>query len=454
MEIKFKRKEEQPIKYTNEYIVALDALKTMFLEDVVFENCIIERMHFKEVKSKKSITFKRCKFISLFSFKNIQADSNINFIECESQTPINLFQLETSNEIYFEHFKSNNTLEFSDIKTHKLHLSNSSFDSLKFISVLQNEINHCFMDNLDISNKVFLSKISKIKTFDISSIKSNEFKLSNCSFENNAKIIIKSSNFNFLQLLFLSSSDKANMNLIDNIVNIIQVNKINLKNTILKIDGGFYSNFIIKKELTDNFIIDFSEAPIENLDISEYLYRFIDNKLDENNHFFIKEDYFQNANILKMFSNMFAENYQYNLQDLCFYHHKNLEFKDKIKNSESFMSKINFYFKYIFGKHFFGWGVKLNDILLSMFYIITIFALIFSVFNLFQDMSFKLKYLVFSNNVCNNYLVSFLSMFGSYSDIEFTTKNKILEFLLYVENLIGILMLTILTGAIIRKLVR
>jgi len=453
MTLEFSKKISENIDYKNKNIDLLKATKTIFNENILFENCIIDKLDFDNIKCKKSITFKRCKFISYFSLKNIKIDSNINFIECESETFIKLFKIDSKSEMFFEYFKSDKKIEFTDLNISKLHINNSTFDNLNIIANLSNDINSLILKNIEILNNIYISKIHNNSILKIIDIKTNSLKFNTINFNQTAIFKITNSNLHFLQLKLLKSNSKIFLQSIDNLIDILQIDKIFLNKTVYENNGGFYNNFIIKKDLADTFVVDFTNVSIDNLEIDNNVYSFIEDDIYKQNNIFIKDNYLQNFNTLKILSKMFADNYQYNLQDLCFYHYKNFEYQEKIKNTTTLLSKIIFNINAFFGRYFLGWGVKLSNIFLSFLYIIILYFFVYNIFLIYEDTSFKFKNIIFQESVFNNFKASFLMLFGSFSDLELIN-NSILNYVMYSEHLIGILMLSLLTGTIIRKLVR
>jgi len=399
MNLEFNKKVFENIEYKNKEIDILKSTKVIFYENILFEDCIINKINFDEIKCKKSITFKRCKFISYFSLKNIKIDSNINFIECESETLIKIFKVNSKSEIFFEYFKSDKKIEFTDLNIVKLHINNSTFDNLNIVANLSNDINSLILKNIEVLNNIYISKIHNNSILKVIDTKTNSLKFNTINLNQEAIFQVTNSNLHFLQLKFLKSDTKIFLQLIDNLIDILQIDKIFLNETVFENNGGFYNNFIIKKDLVDTFVIDFTNISINNLEIDNNVYSFIEDDIYEQNNIFIKDNYLQNFNTLKMLSKMFADNYQYNLQDLCFYHYKNFEYKEKIKNSTTFLSRMMYKLNAFFGRYFLGWGVKLSNIFLSFLYIIILYFLIYNIFLIYGDTSFKFKNIIFQESI-------------------------------------------------------
>ena len=137
-------------------------------------------------------------------------------------------------------------------------------------------------------------------------------------FINHADFVITNSSISFFNLDLLRSKEEVKLNLDDNLVEILQINNIKLPDSSICIRNGFYKNLIIKDNLLDSVTVDFADTAIENLDLNESLYSFIKNEI-KNEIILKKDDFLQNSKVFKILSKMFADNYQYRLQDLCFY---------------------------------------------------------------------------------------------------------------------------------------
>lgn len=438
--------------YINENIESLICRKVLFTGDLTFTDCIINTIDIDNIRFKSgSISFRRCKFIGYTSFKNIKIEENISFIECESEVLIKFFKIESKSELYFEYYKSEKKIEFMDMTLSILRIHNSTFDNVSLLSNLSNKIDNIIIESSEATNSFNLSGLTNVKSINLNSIKANELKITTIDFSENSDFLISNSSISFFKLDLLNSKDNIKFNLDDNLVEILQINKIKLLNSTMSISNGFYKNLIIKKDLSDSLTIDFSAATIENLDLDESLFSFIKSKI--NDEIILKKNNFlQNSITLKMLSKMFADNYQYSLQDLCFYHYNNFHLKNEIIESKSIFNKLALRSKLFFGKYILGWGVKLGNILLSFLYITILYSIVYFVLLNTNDLVIKFKNMDFGNDIYHSFITSLLGLFGSFSDFE--TNSEILEMIIYSEHLIGILMLALLTGTIIRKLVR
>lgn len=445
-------KKTTSLDYINQHISSFISNKTFLYGNLTFSDCTIEMIDIDNLKIKNgSITFKRCKFISYVSLKNIKLNGNINFIECESSALFKLFKIESNMEIFFEYFKTDKKIEFVDVLFNKINILSSTLDYFSINSNTSNHIETITINNCDIVNSIHLFNIHKINTLNFINVKTNEIKLKGIYLNQDSTVNITNSNMNFLFLESLASIDKSNIMIVDNLIDILNINNIKSNYGEISIKNGFQKKLIIGKNISESILIDFSEASLENIDLDESLYTFLSNK--KRNNSILKDGNFeQNSKTLQILSKMFADNYQYELQDLCFYYHNNFQMKQKIKKSENLISKTTYAIKYFFGKYFFGWGVKLSNIVNSFFYVIGIYGfLYYLLFNIF-GVQYKYKSYELNGSFFDSFYSSALLLFGSYSDFELN--NKKLDSIMYSEHLIGILLLAILTGTIIRKLVR
>lgn len=451
MNIELERKSET-LKYNNEKISSFKSIKSQINGSLIFEDCIIDVLDLDNLKIKNgSLTFKRCSFTSSTILKNIRVDGDINFIECESSTLIKFFNIVSIGQIFFEYFKTDKKIEFIDVQFNLLKLSSVTMDYLNLSSNTSNNISNIDIDNSNIFNTLQLNNISNIDSISINNVKVSELRLNSILFNNSSNVFIKKSTVDFIFFDNISTNDSINLLIDDNLVEILKINTFTSNKGEISIKNGFCKNIIIGENVDENLLIDFSNSSYDNIEIDKKFYNFLTNNKSEKSILRIN-DFNQNSKTLQILSKMFADNYQYNLQDLCFYYYNNYVMEQSIKDSKNNFTKLIIHTKYFFGKYFFGWGVKLSNIINSFFYVIGIYSLVYIVLFFEEDITYKYKNYLLEGSILDIFYSSFLLVFGSYSDFEI--KNKTIDFLMYSEHLIGILLLSILTGTIIRKLVR
>ena len=450
MNIELERKSET-LKYSNEKISILKSIKSQINGSLIFEDCNIDVLDLDNVRIENgSLTFKRCSFTSSAILKKLKV-KDINFIECESSTLIKFFNIESTGEIFFDYFKTEKKVEFIDVQFNLLKLSSTTMDYFNLSSNTSNKISNIEINNSNIINTLKLNNISNIHTISINNVKVSELRLNSILFNNSSNIFIKNSTVGFIFFDNISTNDSMNLLIDDNLIEILKINTFVSNKGEILIKNGFCKNIIVGENVDENLLIDFSNSSYDNIEIDKKFYNFLTNKKSKKSILSVN-DFNQNSKTLQILSKMFADNYQYNLQDLCFYYYKNYVMEQNIKDSTSKFTKLIIHTKYFFGKYFFGWGVKLSNIINSFFYVIVIYALLYIALFFEKDITYKYKNYPLEDSILDIFYSSFLLVFGSYSDFEI--KNRTIDFLMYSEHLIGILLLAILTGTIIRKLVR
>jgi len=405
------------------------------VEDSKIENLLIDNLKCK------NIIFRNC-IIEKGEIKNLKCD-RIDFIDCQVNTHLSFFKNQL-NTINIENLKSNK-IKFIDLDVSLLNLIRIKSDDVEIDHITQSKIQKIFFKDSDILSNVYIKNVN-IEECMVNNVNTKDFLLKNIILKS-GKVSISESKMDLISIEKLFS-ENLNCELAKNNSKLCYIKDIICKKeSILLFTEGFYENLTIKQNIK-YLKVDFTTANFISLNLSEELYKFLTNK-EAYKFLFISDNLLQNIDTLKILSKMFGDNYEFNLQDECYYWFNNLKLQYLIKNSD-FHKKVYYFLILIIGK-IFGWGVRLQNIFFSFIFITISFGFVYGYFlnkyHLVIDFhNVKL------NTYVDGFLISFLTMLNYFSDFDY--QNYIIFIIMIIQSIISIIFLTILTGSIVRKLVR
>lgn len=412
-----------------------NSLDNLIIEDSKIENLLIDNLKCK------NIIFRNC-VIEKGEIKNLKCD-RIDFIDCQVNTHLKFFKNQ-SNVINIENLKSNK-IKFVGLDVFLLNLIKIKSDDVEIDHITQSKIQKIFFKDSDILSNVYIKNIT-IEECRINNINTKDFLLNNIILKN-GKISISESKMDliFIEKLF---SENLDCELVKNNSKLCYIKDlICKKESILLFIEGFYENLTIKQNI-EYLKIDFTRANFISLNLSEELYKFLTNK-EAYKFLFISDNLSQNIDTLKILSKMFGDNYEFNLQDECYYWFNNLKLQYLIKNS-NVHKKMYYLLILIIGK-IFGWGVRLQNIFFSFIFTTILFGFIYGYFLNKYNLVIDFHNIKLSTYI-DGFFISFLTMLNYFSD--FNYQNYMVFIIMIIQSVISIVFLTILTGSIVRKLVR
>ncbi len=449
---------------------------------VIFHNTTFNNIDFQNnTFAQKVIFFSDCNFVENCLFLNCNFYSSIFFCGCTFQSHFSLKQSVFGNDIHMESSRivSKTGASFRGVKCKNIYLDFSfegGKDMLWFNEVTIDKnlvIGGSFKNDVQILG-LHENKVGKIGSLFIGKEYFANQRINSSQFKKSLDI----QNMNITEGIYVENTDFNNINInnsitkylsitsskIEDTIELEKVNLINDKFSLIFNRNLTLNRFNIKK-CTFNGLVNLDDSSVEksiifqdsifNTNSSLSVYNFLTNsfRLSPSNLIYKKKRHFffnPKFHLLSKESTAFQKNkevkeklaYEYSSFRKWFHDNgDNTQEDDAYFNMREY-SNVPWIFKIIFG-YIFGWGVKLGYIFISSFSIILLFSVLYS-----------LTGIPIPGNIIFSLQSFFASILGEWDKYGIISPLGIIPILSIIETAIGIIFITALAGAYMRKILR
>lgn len=422
-------------RFENRTFAQVNLLDILIEQQLVFENCNFQDYIIFEKIEDGAILFKNCNFQKQIQFKCV--NSKLTFIDCEFNSKMTLYDdidIDIGIAIEFVHCEFKNLLNFNNFKDTKLTFENCIIRTLELDNQCEKiqlliesseidvmKINNALINELVISNSIIL-KWAKIASTIIEQMSVTNSKVIELNFINvtRAEIVIRES---YMQLLELTNCQINQLEInATQIVEALIINEakvIKLKDSVInriESDSDNMWGFLQKEKFEGPLFYEFEQR--------------------KNDAIYWKEL----ENTLCVLMNSFTSDHQYRNADTSYYLMRKAEYQYKILSNMSFMKNLNAHSIYIFLGIISGWGVKIRNPIVTAVILTFLYAGLY-----FKEMGAT------KENIVPSFKISLERFFNTGEGIYV---NSYLPFFEVQQSIIGVCLITLITGMFIRKLVR
>lgn len=402
-------------------------------------------------KFKGTLTFRDCRFDNDVSFKQIKSATSISFINCEFNGNLTLFGSDVEGTISLLGSRINGRLILNGCSSSKLEIQALTVETLIInAQEVPSQISTIWIENTALTTALRIQNITQVEHIKLIDINANTLYLFQIDISEQAQLAIKDSRVNEITLDELKLINTA-INFSSTLGENIYLRKCKLDHSELSFEQVILNSmFGVKNCNYINSEIDISTVSCPNFDIEP---EFIDFILMQHsaNHVHNKQIE-KHIKTLILLKNKFAKEHRYDLEDRIFYLLKNVESGFKIKRNQ-WWKKPFLYITYLLQRWMFGWGVRLRNPIISASVIIAFYALVYYISFDLHETNRHIEYLGEKLIGFNGAGVfSLLAFFGQHADTKIYGNVPVQ--LILTEFILGVIMITVSVGILIRKLVR
>lgn len=434
---------------------SVEMKKIFAKEDLLFEK--ISFLSFEVGNSNfndASLTFRDCVFLGSVALKEVKVNKSISFINCEFKGGITLFKVSTDLSLSLIGCHINGHVLINGLVGKKLEINESSAADF---SVAAHEVPTAIKEidlvNVNISSQLLIDSIGNNEGVNLENCNASILLIRNMEWQDKnllniekgriAEIIFEQLKTNHTEILLNSTTSES-----------IYVRNCSFEESDIKFDQVFVNGiFAIKHSSYTKSRIDISTVTCENINLDQKLLDFINSRT--NNESAIFHTTFGDESrlqTLKLLKDKFAREHNYIFEDNTFYLLKNFEMWHAIKSCR-WWQLPKLFFIYFFSRFIMGWGVRLRNSFFSAILIIFLYSSVYYLKLSLCKVDSSIEYLgQKAEGFYATLVYSSLTFFGQNGDVEISCSLPI--FLTLSEFIIGIGMVTIIVGMLIRKLVR
>ena len=449
-------------------ILTSDSFSSKFSgESILAEQCISERdfkIHEQEIlaiklvhcRLKGTLHFMSCTIEKDLSIERCILQENVTINDCQINGDLTIFNSSTKSCINISSSEISGKIRIESSSCRELIIFNSSFNGLEFYgSEAPASIKKIVMNKARSDGCLIIRFASDLDSMDISNSEIMELSLEKLNINQTFDFKIKSSKINYVNFKNITSNDRHDLNISmeDNTSNEIIFFNSNLEKSMVVVKNCTVKQLLKFKQCQyDECTINFSESDICFFDIDEIAFEFLNSSNNYSPIYNPTINMNSKLDMLKKIKENLADNHLHNMEDNAYYLLKNTEMKIRISRLP-FYKKAYFYIFLFFCRYMFGWGVKFRPpALFSVISICAYSAICYIHYGLYNQQDYLVyldSKLVGAKAAAILALATFLGQVG---DIESTFALSIYHHMAFFA--FGVVMVTLMTGIIIRKLVR
>jgi len=422
---------------------------------LVIKGADISHLEIKQSKFKYALSFIECEIHGSISLLTNTFLGGLTFTKCHISGDFNVYHAKFDDKtLHIIHSEITGTVQFDGVDAQCIEFDAVTAKKIEIISTdSKSTITKIlvYSSNIDISAKLF--NIDHIQAIEFKDTSVPSLTLKNLNNDGDANWLITDSKIDDFYLennqLFCNSSLDIEKCTFTN----LGLNNCKYTDCEVKISNSLINGVLSLTGVEQsNTHFDFSTSYPVNLKLDQSLTEFIATGEKESPLLAISGNRQQRIGTLKILKSMFANDNDYVSEDRSFYILNNVEAKDRLSNMRVLM-KIPNYLYYLVGRYIFGWGVKIKNPIIS----IAIFIVGGSVYNYFSlnlnNPNNAIEYV--GQRIGGFYaalVLNILSFFGQQADA--TLPSGIPPYVFMSEFILGMIMVTLVVGILIRKLVR
>ena len=429
--------------------------KSISEENIIVKGQIIGLLDIKNTHFKFNISFINCIFIGDISLVTLKCKGSIAFVNCEMRSDFTAYDISAENtSLQIIKCKINGDLFLENVKCQHIELSTISADK---ITITSGE-SSCIIEKISISSLIVgslirITNIDNLITLNTDDVFAPAMLLQHVKTAAHASISFNSCRIDDLNI----DLSKIDMNSRVTYEKCTCIN-LGLTNNTYESSKVVIANSLMTGTLTITGVeerdtyVDISTSNPVNINIDNYLTDFISDSNSKTPLLNQDRNLLQKIGTLKILKTAFSNDHQYSMEDSCFYKLKTAEARLNTRKKHHIF-KTPSYFSYLFGRYVFGWGVKITNPIITLFFSMQL-SMLFNYVTLELDKSINtVEYLGQKlTGVYASEVLTLLTFFGQQADAKLSGNIPI--YMLISEFLFGLIMTTLIVGILIRKLVR
>jgi len=408
--------------------------KAVYHKDVQLNSCTFEAVSFENVRILGSLCFRGCRFGGRLDFRNIRVEGQVSFIDCTFDTAFLSFELQIKGALQFHECTANAKIEIRNSDVGRLDIERAcDFDCL----VMEGEERRSQVSEINISGstirkKAQFSRISGVTKLAVINVNAGEICLRNVDIAPSGQIAVTQS---ALEKMEISGGDMQRIN-------------------AAFVQSNFSISFCLKPNSLDGAKVDLSTSGFGSIELLEKCYEVVRSPSRESILFNDKpDDYRQRIDTLRLLNQAFQVQLRYELQDACLFLLKDFEVRERIANAYGRLEKFKARVLKVLGREFLGWGVSLGNIFKGYFVVYLLFVWAYFLGVDAEDLrKVTIVDMEVRGEMVSAVLLATVNQVGLFADTH--VAGKIYYALGIFQHTLSILYVTLLTGVVIRKLVR
>lgn len=427
---------------------------SLFQGNLEFRDCHFSKFSLKKIKVKGSISFKGCSFDNDISINGVQSKESINFHNCNFKKSLSLFDIKVTGDLNWLNTKIEEDLNIDTIIVDEFIAQKLEVRNVQFYHSTPCSIKKILVKNSSIIKKISVVNIKQLKSIEFENLTVGAFlEIDRIDLSNPVEIKLLNIFSNYLKVHNFNGNKNLALDIQECTFDKIQITNLNLIKGYIDFKNTYNSGSTkIASINTFQSYINIGDLVFGELIMDKELTEFINDKTLSSPLFDKSLNHFnQKIKTLNNLKKMFNSNGDFQAFDSTHYLLKNIEYKSRIYTKSNFLQKSFPSIKFLVGKYIFGWGVRLQSILLSLLAVILFYALGFlglMIFN--ENHTFSLNGEIYSS-LLSPLQLSVFYFIGFFGDINAPSINNSIGL---GEHVIGILYFTLITGVILRKLFR
>jgi hypothetical protein len=427
--------------------------KILASDPVVFTGHKFSCMEIVASNFKCGLAFIDCTFSGNVSFKEIKAGASVSFVNCRFHGDVTMFSTEVTAPISVVRCRIDGHLHLDGSSTPKIDIQSSSAMDFRIVAQeVPSQVQSMSLDNFSVSGAVRIRGITGLAHVNLNNCSASELIFARVHLAAKSSVVIGGCRITEILLDELTLAHSK-----------LGISSTVGKNLYLKRCRFGGSQLVFSEVLVDGLFairhciysdssLDIAQVTTTQLELDESLFSFIMSP-KKGGITLLPSTLSEVGQVqtLKLLKDKFAREHRYDLEDGTFYLLKNLEYRIRFRSS-SWWQKPVMWLVYLVSRYVVGWGVKLRNPLLSVILLIMTCALVYY-FSIGFSGDAYMHYLgAKSGGLYGATAFSVLAFFGQHADAE--VSGSVPTLIALSQFIVGVVMLTIIAGMLIRKLVR
>jgi len=406
-------------------------------------------------RMKDNVSFMGCAFERGLKLTECVVEGNLNISGCNIQGDIFLFNTTVNGAVHISSSNINGRLFIDSSICKKLVILNSKVKGINIIGsekpAVISEIN---IARSTVSEPFVIRGASALGRLKLSKSDLTDFIFEGSSVADEFSLNVNDCRLDDLSYRSISIAvTSASINIDGSTIESISFFNSNLDKYEIAVRDSTISRLMkFKKCKYTKSKIDFSESEIIGASFDDCVTDFIENNNVYSPIYNSQISTSAKVNMLKIIKDTLRKDHQNSKEDSAYFILKNTEIKQKIQESK-FYEKIPLWSSILLFRFILGWGVKLVPPLITSFIAIILYAVFCFVGYELQNSLNTITLLESKmSGVSASIMLSLVTFFGQVGDV--SSSFSLSPYYHFSFSIFGVLMITLITGIIIRKLVR
>lgn len=416
------------------FIDSVNHSKAIYEKDLQINSCSFPSLQLAEMRIRGSLGFRDCRLKGRLDFREVTVDGQISFINCIFEGPVIFFGLEVHGSLQFHECTANSKIEIRNSAFGRLDIERAcDLDNL----VMEGDersfaINAIRISASTIRKKLIFSRLTVASAFEFKDSSANELWLRNVDINDLGHLIVSDSSIERVEI----NGGKMH----------------GIKAEFFR--SSFARFFSFKPDVLDGAKVDLSSSSFEDIELKEDCYSVVRSTKDRPILFSDDQhNYRQRIDTLRLLNKSFQSQLRYDLQDACLFLLKDYEARERITCAPTFFGKVWSRTTHFFGRNFLGWGVSLKRIFEGYLVIYLVFILVYFLCVAHNDLvEVTIVDLKIKGTVLAAISLATVNQVGLFADTH--VHGAVYSAIGIFQHTLSILYITLLTGVVIRKLVR